>query len=106
MIDHQVHRIVVVDATNHVIGMISLSDILSFLALRPLSMERKDMEEKETETDIIKQMKRNPLLREIKEQRKTSLMEESGEENVTTDGSQDANNETESEDNENDVNKQ
>lgn len=33
----------VVDNENHVIGMISLSDIISFLALRPISLERKDV---------------------------------------------------------------
>ena len=39
----EVHRIVVVDKEDHVIGMISLSDILSFLVLRPLGMERKEV---------------------------------------------------------------
>jgi len=39
----EVHRIVVVDEEDHVIGMISLSDILSYLALRPLKLERKDV---------------------------------------------------------------
>lgn len=38
----EVHRIVVVDNQDHVIGMISLSDILSFLVLRPVGMERKE----------------------------------------------------------------
>lgn len=35
-----VHRIVVVDEGDHVVGMISLSDILSFLVLKPVEMER------------------------------------------------------------------
>lgn len=38
----QVHRIVVVDEQDYVVGMISLSDILSFLSLKPLGMERKN----------------------------------------------------------------
>lgn len=41
----EVHRIVVVDGDDHVIGIISLSDILSFLALRPVAAERKDAEQ-------------------------------------------------------------
>ena len=40
----QVHRIVVVDSDDHVIGIISLSDILSFLVLRPVGLERKDID--------------------------------------------------------------
>ncbi|RWS23584.1 5'-AMP-activated protein kinase subunit gamma-2-like protein, partial [Leptotrombidium deliense] len=40
----EVHRIVVVDDKDLVVGMISLSDILSFLALKPLKLERKDTE--------------------------------------------------------------
>ena len=39
----QVHRIVVVDENDHVIGMISLSDILSFLTLKPVLLERADL---------------------------------------------------------------
>lgn len=38
----EVHRIVVVDDEDLVIGMISLSDILSYLVLRPVGMEKKD----------------------------------------------------------------
>ena len=37
------HRIVVVNDEDHVIGMISLSDILSFLALKPMGLERTDL---------------------------------------------------------------
>ena len=33
---NQVHRLVVVDEDNRVMGVISLSDILSYLVLRPL----------------------------------------------------------------------
>lgn len=33
----------VVDDDDHVTGMISLSDILSYLALKPLGLERKDL---------------------------------------------------------------
>ena len=33
---NQVHRLVVVDDENRVMGVISLSDILSYLVLRPL----------------------------------------------------------------------
>lgn len=36
----EVHRLVVVDDEDHVVGIISLSDILSFLVLKPLGMER------------------------------------------------------------------
>lgn len=36
----EVHRIVVVDDKKVVIGMISLSDILRFLALKPLESEK------------------------------------------------------------------
>ncbi|XP_074595200.1 SNF4/AMP-activated protein kinase gamma subunit [Brevipalpus obovatus] len=43
----EVHRIVVVDDKNVVIGVISLSDILKFIALRPLE------DDKEPENDII-----------------------------------------------------
>ncbi|CAF1315729.1 unnamed protein product, partial [Didymodactylos carnosus] len=32
----EVHRLVVVDKTEHVIGVLSLSDILSYIVLRPL----------------------------------------------------------------------
>lgn len=39
----EVHRIVVVDSEDHVVGMISLSDLLSFLTLKPVSMERSDL---------------------------------------------------------------
>ncbi|XP_050044528.1 5'-AMP-activated protein kinase subunit gamma-2 isoform X3 [Dermacentor andersoni] len=38
----EVHRLVVVDEEDHVVGIISLSDILSFLVLKPLGMERPD----------------------------------------------------------------
>ncbi|XP_077556131.1 SNF4/AMP-activated protein kinase gamma subunit isoform X2 [Haemaphysalis longicornis] len=38
----EVHRLVVVDDEDHVVGIISLSDILSFLVLKPLGMERPD----------------------------------------------------------------
>lgn len=38
----EVHRIVVVDSEDQVIGMISLSDLLSFLTLKPVAMERID----------------------------------------------------------------
>ena len=37
------HRIVVVNDEDRVIGMISLSDILSFLALKPMGLERTDL---------------------------------------------------------------
>ncbi|RWS25102.1 5'-AMP-activated protein kinase subunit gamma-2-like protein [Leptotrombidium deliense] len=40
----EVHRIVVVDDKDYVVGMISLSDLLSFLALKPLQLERRDIE--------------------------------------------------------------
>ena len=43
ILDLQVHRIVVVDENDHVIGMISLSDILSFLTLKPVALERCDL---------------------------------------------------------------
>ena len=36
----EVHRIVVVNESDEVIGMISLSDLLSFFALKPISLER------------------------------------------------------------------
>lgn len=36
----EVHRLVVVNEEDHVVGIISLSDILSFLVLKPLGMER------------------------------------------------------------------
>jgi 5'-AMP-activated protein kinase regulatory gamma subunit len=42
IVQSEVHRIVVVDSEDHVIGIISLSDILSFLVLRPVGLERKD----------------------------------------------------------------
>lgn len=44
-----VHRIVVVDEADHVVGMISLSDILSFLVLKPTEMEG----EKELENNVL-----------------------------------------------------
>lgn len=54
------HRIVVVDEEDHVIGMISLSDILSYLALRPLKLERKDVkineEKAEVDADVVFQV--------------------------------------------------
>lgn len=39
----QVHRIIVVNNDDHVIGIISLSDLLTFLVLRPVGMEQKDV---------------------------------------------------------------
>ncbi|XP_054163792.1 5'-AMP-activated protein kinase subunit gamma-2-like isoform X2 [Oppia nitens] len=42
IVQAEVHRIVVVDSEDHVIGIISLSDILSFLVLRPMGLERTD----------------------------------------------------------------
>lgn len=47
----EVHRIVVVDANKLVVGMISLSDILSYLVLRPVGMEKKQ----EVSTTTIQQ---------------------------------------------------
>ncbi|CAG2168930.1 unnamed protein product [Oppiella nova] len=44
IVQAEVHRIVVVDSEDHVIGIISLSDILSFLVLRPVGLERKDID--------------------------------------------------------------
>ncbi|XP_064463420.1 5'-AMP-activated protein kinase subunit gamma-1-like isoform X2 [Ornithodoros turicata] len=38
----EVHRLVVVDEEDHVVGIISLSDILSYLVLKPMGMERPD----------------------------------------------------------------
>ncbi|KAI1288097.1 5'-AMP-activated protein kinase subunit gamma-2 [Halotydeus destructor] len=39
----EVHRLVVVDEADRVIGMISLSDILSFLTLKPMACERDEV---------------------------------------------------------------
>ncbi|RWS03019.1 AMP-activated protein kinase subunit gamma-2-like protein, partial [Dinothrombium tinctorium] len=44
IVQAEVHRIVVVDEKDLVVGMISLSDILSFLALKPLSLDRESAE--------------------------------------------------------------
>lgn len=57
-----VHRIVVVDDRDRVLGVISLSDILSFLVLRPAGMERKVVDKK-----ILLIPPPHPLLEESEE---------------------------------------
>ncbi|KAH9404654.1 5'-AMP-activated protein kinase subunit gamma-2 [Tyrophagus putrescentiae] len=43
IVQAEVHRIIVVNNDDHVIGIISLSDLLTFLVLRPVGMEQKDI---------------------------------------------------------------
>jgi len=68
-----VHRIVVVDDQDHVAGMISLSDILNFLVLKPV-------EEQEQKTSSIIIVPQNTLLEESEDEDRVEDEEEEEEE--------------------------
>lgn len=58
----EVHRIVVVDEKKVVIGMISLSDILRFLALKPIDQENPALDilaENEDRAERLRRLRRD-----------------------------------------------
>ncbi|CAG0885913.1 unnamed protein product [Cyprideis torosa] len=58
----EVHRIVVVDSSNHVKGVVSLSDILNFLVLKPGREEEQRFREEEEEEETARAASITPPL--------------------------------------------
>lgn len=49
----EVHRLVIVDNYEHVIGILSLSDLLHYIVIRPTKVEKEKEKETETTTNTV-----------------------------------------------------